>query len=84
MESITKLFTILLMISPVFAYSAETIKAEGKARARIIEFTNENNIVDNAVKKMSNNKPVGNFDNTVVGIDVTKQDANVVNVAVTF
>ena len=84
MKKLVKLLTALFLIVPVFASAAVTIKAEGQVRTRIIAFTNENNIVDNAMKNVKNNRPVGNFDNTVVGINITKQDANVVNVAVTF
>lgn len=84
MKQIAKLIAILLMISPVFAYSAVTIKAEGQVRTRIIALTNENDIVDNVVKNLRNKRPTHDFNNTVVGISVTKQSANTVAVAVTF
>ena len=84
MNFIVRLLTILFIVFPVLASAAVTIKAEGQIRTRIIAFTNEKNIVDSVVKDIRNNKPVGNFNNTVVGINITKQDANVVNVAITF
>ena len=84
MKPMAKLFAILLMIAPVLAYSAVTIKADGQIRTRIIALTNENDIVDHVVKNLKSNRPTRDFNNTVVGISVTKQSANTVAVAVTF
>ena len=84
MKCIAKLLTVLFLIAPMFALAAVTLKAEGQVRTRIIAFTNENNIVDSVVKNIRSYQPIGNFNNTAVGINITKQGSNVVNVAVTF
>lgn len=84
MKCIVKLLVILFIVSPVFAFCAVTLKAEGQIRTRIIAFTNENKIIDSVVKDRRNHKPVGTFNDTVVGINIAKQEVDIVNVAVTF